>query len=333
MFEINMETEKVSPKINGLYRIIEDEMAAVREGIEAELRSEENLINPLCRYVSRYQGKMLRPAVLLLSGKACGEVTRNHIDFSIVMELVHLATLIHDDVLDGADIRRKSSTVNRLWGNEPSVLLGDYLLSKSFGLCCRTGDMETFGGLSRVAQRVCQGELLQCLTREDWAMTEERYLEIIEMKTASFYEECCRLGAKLSGGTDEDQAALEAYGRLIGNSFQITDDLLDILGREDETGKTLGTDIAQCKPTLPIIHFCRVSDPGSRKALIQFIQDPHESKQEIRSLLDRSGSLEYSWTRAQAMAGQAQDKLRTLKASAARETLAAIAEFVVKRTC
>jgi octaprenyl-diphosphate synthase len=193
--------------------------------------------------------------------------------------------------------------------------------------------METVSRLSQLAQTICQGELLQCLTREDWAMTEERYLEIIGKKTGSFYEECCRLGAELSGGTRAEQAALEDYGRLIGSSFQITDDLLDILGREDETGKTLGTDILQCKPTLPIIHFCRVSDPGSRNALIQFIQDPHETKQEIRSLLDRSGSLAYAWTRAEEMASRAQEKLRTLKATAAREALIAIADFVVKRTC
>jgi octaprenyl-diphosphate synthase len=331
--DTHTETENIASNANELYGIIETEMAAVREGIEGELRSTEELINPLCSYISRYQGKMLRPAVLLLSGKACGPVGRKHVDYSVVMELVHLATLVHDDVLDEAKIRRKSATVSRLWGNEPSVLLGDYLLSKGFGVCARVGDLETIRELSQVAQTICQGELLQCLTREDWAMTEERYLEIIGMKTAIFYQVCCRLGAKESQGTTEEQSALEEYGRLIGNSFQITDDLLDIVGRENEAGKTLGTDISQCKPTLPIIHFCRLSDPGSYKYFLELIHDPKDTRPEILSLLDRSGSLEYSWGRAGEMAGRAREKLRTLKASAAREALDAIAEFVVKRTC
>ncbi len=319
--------------VGDLYRPIDDEMRQVKRMIHEELSGDESLVELLCRHVSRYQGKMLRAALLLLTGKACGSITPVHLDFAVVIELLHLATLIHDDVLDQAKIRRQSTTVNQLWGNEPSVLLGDFLLSKAFHRCTKSENYRVMQQISESAKIVCQGELLQCMTRHDWQMTEERYMDIIHMKTGVLYQVCCRIGASLAGGSDEEIAALDEYGRLLGSSFQIVDDLLDVVGREDQTGKTLGTDFDQAKPTLPTIHFCRSAGPKERDRLIHLLSRADRQNNEIRALLDAAGSLQYTRSRADMLISQARDKLQTLKASEARDSLAQIADFVVKRSC
>jgi len=316
-----------------LYREVDQEMRSVREMISEELTGDDPLISTLCRHVAKYQGKMLRPAILLLSGKACGTVTDKHVTHAAVIELLHLATLIHDAVLDSADLRRQSPTANQLWGNETSVLLGDFLISKAFDLCNRFYIEQAANELSQSAKTICQGELLQCMSRHDWDMTESRYQQIIEMKTARLYQLCGGLGAILSDAPESTRQALEEYGRLLGCSFQITDDLLDILGDQQTTGKTLGTDLRQEKPTLPLIHFCRVADAASRQTLFDLLERQQEdSRYELRRLLDRFGSLEYAWNRAQSLIEQARESLQSLKASPARESLAQIADFVIKRT-
>ncbi len=333
MHETETQPETSGSHTTELYRVIDREMSVVREKLSAELSDSDELTGVLCRHVARYQGKMLRPAILLLSGKACGELMWKHFNFAVVIELLHLATLIHDDVLDNAEVRRQSSTANRLWGNEASVLLGDYLLSKAFDLSNRTASPAESSELSSHAKIICQGELLQCLTHNDWTITEDRYLQIIEMKTARLYQLCCRLGASLSGAESDEQAGLEEYGRLLGRCFQITDDLLDILGDEGTVGKTLGTDLRQAKPTLPVIHFCRTAGLESREELIALLTQGPGARSRFRDLLERSGSLDYAWKLTQEYMDQARAQLRVLRASPAREALSSIAEFVVKRTC
>lgn len=332
MHETPIQIEPVMDQPRDLYWVIEEEMAQVRQLLAEELAGEEDVLNTLCGYVSRYQGKMLRPALLLLAGKACGPLTRNHIELAVVIELVHLATLIHDDVLDEAELRRRCPTVNQLWGNETSVLLGDLLLSKAFDLCNRVANSEAAAELSQTAKTVCRGELLQCLTRAQWDMPEERYLQIIDMKTASLFQLCGHLGARLAGASTPERQALADYGRFLGRGFQITDDLLDIAGREDETGKTSGTDMVQGKPTLPLIHFCRLADPESRNELIQSFPRQRSGLRALSEQLDRGGSLAYTWQRAREYVARAQDTLQALKATPAREALAGIAEFAVKRS-
>lgn len=314
-----------------LYRPIERELEQVREQLMLELRSDDAQINAMCRHVSRYQGKLLRPAVLLLSGQACGTITPDHIAFGVIIELLHLATLIHDDVLDQASIRRKSVTTNALWGNETSVLLGDYLLSQAFDLCNRTGNLKINRVVSSVARMICQGEMLQCMSRGQWDLAEERYLEIIHMKTGCLYQMCCRVGAELAGGSREAVEALERYGLLIGRGFQVVDDLLDLTGSESTAGKTLGSDLSQAKPTLPTIHFCRRADQNSQAELIKGIAK--EKKDKILALLESRGSLKYTQECAEQFIRQAKEELKKLEASQAGQALAAIADFVVRRSC
>jgi octaprenyl-diphosphate synthase len=314
-----------------LYGPVSQELGLVRDRLVVELHSDDPQIDAMCGHVSRYQGKLLRPAVLLLSGKACGGLVDDHISFGVIIELLHLATLIHDDVLDQAKLRRRSMTANELWGNESSVLLGDYLLSKAFDLCNRTGHLKINRTISEVAQTICRGELLQCMNRGRWDLDEKRYLEIIHMKTGCLYQMCCRIGGELGGGSATEIEALEGYGRLIGQGFQMIDDLLDIVGRERQTGKTLGSDLAQAKPTLPTIHFYRQADETLRGCLINLI---HKNKNdEILALLKGQGSLEYSQKCADEFIRQAKEKLETLKATPARQALAQVADYIVRRSC
>jgi octaprenyl-diphosphate synthase len=325
------ETNRAGFQTVELYRPIERELGQVREQLMLQLRSDDAQIDVMCKHVSRYQGKLLRPAVLLLSGKACGSINEEHITYGVIIELLHLATLIHDDVLDQASLRRKSITTNELWGNEASVLLGDYLLSRAFDLCNKTGNLKINQIISGVAGTICQGELLQCMSRGQWDISEERYLEIIHMKTGCLYQVCCRIGAELSIGSAAGVEALDRYGLLIGRGFQIADDLLDIIGTEPKAGKTLGSDLAQAKPTLPTIHFYRESDPKARGELIDLIKN--DKKDEILALLKGRGSLKYTQECAEEFIRQAKDELKTLEASQAGQALAAIADFVVRRSC
>jgi octaprenyl-diphosphate synthase len=327
------DTNTTTSEMMPFYRGIERELELIRDRLDESLQSDDELVDALCLHVSKYRGKMLRPAVLLLSGQACGTIGSRHIEYGTIIELLHLATLIHDDILDQAEIRRGSATTSQLWGNEASVLLGDYLLSKAFDLCNRLGDLTINRLISESAQTVCRGELLQCLTRQQWDLAEARYLQIIHMKTGVLYQVCCRIGAAMAEGSEEEIAALEEFGRLIGQSFQIVDDLLDITGREAETGKTLGTDLIQGKPTLPIIHFKRQASEADRLRLTKLLNSEPSKIAEIRALLEASGSLQYTQELAWALVGQAREKLQTLKASRSRESLAELAEFVVKRPC
>lgn len=313
--------------------------------VEAQLRRHTRLEHPdlteLSSHVDRYHGKMLRPMLLLLAGDAVGTLGARHINLATVVELVHLATLVHDDVLDNGEVRRNMPTVRRLWGNEASVLLGDHLLAEAFDLCNRTGDLEASCAISQVAKEVCQGELVQCLRRGDWTMQQQDYMEIIELKTAKLYHLCCYLGGHLSGGSEDETEALSQYGRLLGCAFQITDDLLDILGHENLTGKTLGSDLSQAKATLPVIHCLQNGDADTKERLSRLLVRRDESAarpvdvhvDEVCSVLDHSGSLEYARNEARSFADRAKRCLEILPACAARDAMALLADFVVDRSC
>jgi len=322
-------------------RPVGDELERVRQLLRRQMRIDQPELQPLSSHISRYQGKMLRPMLLLLSGKLVGQVGDRHVNLAAVVELLHQATLIHDDVLDGAGVRHRRATVCRLWGNEASVLLGDYLLSRAFDLCNRTDDPVAAGMISQTAGRICRGELLQCVMRRKWRMSEREYLDIITEKTASLYRLCCRLGGHLADGEPRQLEALGDYGQAIGCAFQITDDLLDLSGREELAGKTLGTDLALAKPTLPIIHCLQHGRESAKARLLDLLDacadrgadtDRHATD-EIAALLDRAGSLEYSTVIARRFSEQAKGRLESLGESPARDAMCRIAAFVVERSC
>jgi octaprenyl-diphosphate synthase len=316
----------------GLDECIAPQLAAVDRLFLDELQSDLPCVNVLVRHVGRFRGKMLRPTLLLLCGKAFGELTDAHVVLATVVEMVHMATLVHDDVLDDAELRRKGATINHLRGNEAAVLLGDYLISHSYHLCSSLDSQWASRAIAATTNRVCEGELLQIDNRNNLDLDEETYLQIIERKTASLCASCCLLGAKLSGADEATCRKLESYGMDLGTAFQIQDDLLDILGDPATVGKTLGSDIQKGKLTLPMIHFLRTAPREHRTLLRSLLEGRDADKVErIYNLILPSKSVHYARQRAQELADRAQRALAELPDSQPKRILQTMAQFVVSR--
>src|SRR5215207_209413 len=278
--------------LSTLTECIAPQLASVDELFRRELSSEIACVNTLVKHVSRFRGKMLRPILLLLSGKSCGELTDAHVTLGTVVEMVHMATLVHDDVLDEAELRRKGATINHLRGNEAAVLLGDYLISHSYHLCSSLGSQFASRTIARTTNQVCEGELLQIDNRNNLDLSEETYLQIITRKTATLCATCCLLGATFAGAGEARVGQLETYGLSLGIAFQIQDDILDIVGNPQTVGKTLGSDVEKGKMTLPMIHFLRTAPPEHRLLLRSLLQSNGPDKGErIRNLILPSGSI------------------------------------------
>ncbi len=276
-------------------------------------------------------GKMLRPALVLLAGECFGPLTDEHIRVAAMMEMIHHATLLHDDVIDDGATRRGLPTINHLWGNECAVLLGDFVLSHVFRMAA---DLEPEAAriLAQTALRVCQGELQQTLQKGNWRLSEARYLEIITAKSASFFGGCCRLGAVLARADTERTEALARFAVQAGIAFQITDDLLDLTGDEGRTGKTSQSDLAKDKPTLAVIHLLRTVGAAQQAEIVALLNAPGRAKRDLVERLERHGSLQYARTLAADYVAQAIRELENAPAGPAREALRQTAHFMANRT-
>jgi octaprenyl-diphosphate synthase len=275
---------------------------------------------------------MLRPCLVLLTGKACGELTPAHHVIATVVEMVHMATLVHDDVLDEAELRRKGATINHLRGNEAAVLLGDYLISHSYHLCSSLESQFASRAIGRTTNEVCEGELLQIDNRNNLDLSEETYLQIITLKTAVLTGICCSLGARFAGADETRMKNLETYGLSLGQAFQIQDDILDLVGDVQTVGKTLGSDIEKGKMTLPMIHFLRTAPSEHRTLLRSLLSSPDGDKVEkIRNLILPSKSITYARDRARKLVDRARSAISDLPPGDAKRALDTMAEFVVTR--
>lgn len=311
---------------------IDPELLQVERLFDQELRSDLACMNNLTRHVSRFRGKMLRPILVLLSGRACGQLTHDHVVLATVVEMVHMATLVHDDVLDEAELRRKGATLNHLRGNEAAVLLGDFLISHSYHLCSSIGSQFASRTIAHTTNEVCEGELLQIDNRNNYNLSQETYFQIITRKTASLCGACCLLGAKFADESDATATSMERFGRRIGEAFQIQDDVLDLIGDARAVGKTLGTDINKGKMTLPMIHFMQTA-PSQHRELLRSLLAGHEpdKAEKIRNLIIPSESIAFARTKARLLVQEAIDALSCLKDSPSRQALRTAAEFVVDR--
>lgn len=309
---------------------VAEELQQVRNRLREHLITPYNSVNQQIETIGAGRGKMLRPALVLLSGLACGTLRREHIELAAIVELVHTATLLHDDVIDHARTRRNQPTVNCLWGNTAAVLLGDFLLSRAFLACAELNLPVASKILSQTAQRICQGELLQNLRRADWTMNQDDYMEMIEAKTAALFSTACRLGAMVSEADLPTTESFARYGRGVGLAFQITDDILDITGDDKKIGKTLGTDAAQKKQTLPLIHYLQRQSSNQRKPLLETFFGELEPEKLVQ-LLNDSGSLDYVRGIAKHFAAEAAAAIPEQKPAAAAESLRKIAFAVGNR--
>lgn len=307
-------------------------MERVIRVFDAELRSDLPFVNALTEQVRRYRGKMLRPMLLLLAGEAAGELGHEHIVLGAVVEMVHMATLVHDDVLDDADVRRRHATIGRLVGNEGAVLLGDYLISHAYHLCSSLDSADASRRVAAVTNTVCEGELMQINHRGDFDLSESDYLEIIRRKTASLTALCCELGARVAGADEAVARNLAGYGTRIGLAFQIVDDLLDLTASESETGKTVGRDADLGKLTLPLIRYLEGASSPERRRLIDVLSNGSPDKTaRVHDLIADSGCIDEALDLARSYTRSAVARLADLPDSDAKSSLIAAAEFVVQR--
>lgn len=311
---------------------IAESLERVLDVFDEELRSDTSFVNRLTRQVRRYRGKLLRPKLLLMAGRAVGELRREHIVLGAVVEMVHMATLVHDDVLDDAGLRRRHATVNRMIGNEGAVLLGDYLISHAYHLCSSLGSTDTSRRIAAVTNTVCEGELMQIENRGNFELSEAEYFEIIRRKTASLTSLCCELGGQAADAETDVVHHLRAYGLNIGIAFQIVDDVLDITATELETGKTVGRDADLGKLTLPLIWFLNHAPPRERDRLAEVLSngDPRKAER-VCDVIAGSECLDYAMDIARNYMRSAIAHLDALPSSDPRTHLVAAAEFVVQR--
>jgi octaprenyl-diphosphate synthase len=321
--------------LTSLTDCIRAELLAVDELFNRELSTDLPCVNTLVKHVSRFRGKMLRPCLLLLWGKASardGIVGQDHVTIATVVEMVHMSTLVHDDVLDEAELRRKGATLNHLRGNEAAVLLGDYLISHSYHLCSSLDSQFASRMIAKTTNEVCEGELLQIDNRNNLDLDEETYLTIINRKTASLTAACCLLGAKLSDASERTVHQADVFGRSLGMAFQIQDDILDIVGDARDVGKTLGIDLEKVKLTLPVIHFLRTAPREHRQLMRSLLESREADKVErIRNLILPSRSIQYAREKAEQYVRAAQKAASDLPECEAQRVLQAMAEFSVNR--
>ncbi|HEX3152283.1 MAG TPA: polyprenyl synthetase family protein [Gemmataceae bacterium] len=283
---------------------------------------------PIVQHLRNYRGKRLRPALVLLAGHTCGKVTQAHHVLGAVVEMVHTATLVHDDVLDEANVRRHLPTVNATWGAKTSLLLGDMLFSAAFRLCS-TIDAQACAWIGDATNRVCAGELLQVSRAGDLSLSEEDYFEIVAGKTGALTECCTRLGAHYAGATNDVVERMEDYGRDLGVAFQIADDVLDLGGDAFVAGKTLGTDVEQQKLTLPLIRALAELPAVDADRLRMAFRKGMVS--DVADALATAGSIESAEAEARRLAQRARRALTPLPSSAFRTALEHVAEWAVKR--
>jgi octaprenyl-diphosphate synthase len=295
------------------------------------LRNRYARVAAVVDHVRHYRGKRLRPVLLLLAARACGRVVPAHHVLGAVVEMIHTATLVHDDVLDSARVRRRVATVNAVWGTKTSVLLGDYLFTHAFHLAS-TVDAVACRMIGEATDRVCEGELCQVLEAGNLELSEADYLDIIDGKTAELTACCCRLGSHYAGASAEVVEALAQFGRYVGQAFQIADDVLDLVGSEKTAGKSLGTDVDQGKLTLPLIHLLRTAPErlAARTRQVLAAADGYR-REALRPCLEEAGSLDYARQRALELTEQARRELTCLPASMWRSILEAMTDRVVHR--
>ena len=320
------------PSLPVLYAPIERELRQVEALITDELSNDHPFVNGLIKYGVRLGGKRLRPALVLLSGQAGGRLHRDHLPLAAAVEIIHTATLVHDDVLDEATLRRHMDTVNTRWNNETSVLLGDYLLSHALCLASCVSTTYACRTIGEASRTVCEGELRQIASRGNYALSEQEYIKIITAKTAALTACCCRLGAHYAGASPEHEAALVQYGLDLGVAFQIADDLLDVLGDEATAGKSLGTDLAKQKSTLPLIRALEQAAPDQRANVLAALALSDGARRDaLRPWLVRFDAIEYSREKAGWYGGRACEALAALPDSPAHDAMLDLTRFVVAR--
>jgi octaprenyl-diphosphate synthase len=312
------------------FALIAEDLTKVTQLIDEQLSDSDIYITRLVEFFGKYRGKMIRPALVLLAAEACGEITQEHIRVAAIFEMIHNATLLHDDVIDEGKRRRGRDTVNSIWGNESAVLLGDFLLSRVLKMCSEL-DPRFIKIISVAVSHTCEGELKQIGQKQNVELTEDEYIDIISNKSASLFSSCCCIGGLLAGADQIQANSLAQFGLNLGIAFQITDDLIDIIGDETKAGKSLGSDADKQKLTLAFIHFLKHADEKNKELLMNKLTADEKGKSHLLEMLKSSQSLTYAKQRARDFADKAIGSLACLKPGDAKDALIETAEFAISR--
>ncbi len=325
---------KERPDLALIYKDIREDLERVESCLKLFTSSPIRLVSEINSYLFEREGKRIRPALVVLSSKLLHYPGDEHILLAALVEFIHTASLIHDDIIDGAETRRGRDSVHRRWGPNISVLLGDYLYIKSLGLSLESRHREIIRLLTDVSSQMIEGELIEYEMSGNLDLSEQRYLDIIGNKTASLFSAACRIGAVLAGASPEDEKRLLDYGHNLGMTFQIIDDLLDFVGDEKRLGKPTLSDLAEGRITLPLIHSLRSDGNLTRQQLERLIsrrESIAEAKQEILSLVRSCGALDYTFRRAEEYSIRSREIISQFPESAPRDALSFLAEFVLAR--
>lgn len=318
--------------IQSVYDLVAQDKRLVDSIIEQRLRSDVALVNQLGTYIINSGGKRLRPILVLLCARAFGYQGNFHTQLAAVVEFIHTATLLHDDVVDASSLRRGRETANALWGNEASVLVGDFLYSRAFQMMVETGSMRVMQVLANATNVIAEGEVMQLLNCHEPDTSEDRYLAVIRYKTAKLFEAAAQLGAVLCNRPEQDIEAMGAYGMHVGTAFQLIDDVLDYSASSEEMGKNVGDDLAEGKPTLPLIYAMRTGTPEQVRTVREAIeQGGRERIGDVLAAIESTGAIAYTARTAEREAKSALRYLDNLAESPYKDALFALAEFSVNR--
>lgn len=318
---------------NKIRQLADNDMLAVNELIQHRLHSEVVLINQLSHYIIGSGGKRLRPLLAVLVARACGYQGTRHVDIAAIVEFIHTATLLHDDVVDESNMRRGKETANNVWGNQAAVLVGDFLYSRSFEMMVDVGSMRVMEILSTTTNTIAEGEVLQLLNCHDPDTSEERYMEVIHSKTAKLFEAACQLGAVLSGLDEAKEQSMAHFGMHLGTAFQLVDDVLDYTADAEEMGKNVGDDLAEGKPTLPLIVALQKSNEKTAEILRKSIEEGGlEHIDTIMQAIADTNAIDYTLQLAKRETELAIANVQCLPDSEYRQALESLAWFAIERS-
>lgn len=316
-----------------LHHVVQDDFSAVNDLIIRQLHSDVGLVENIGHYLVEAGGKRLRPLMVLLTANALGYQQKQHLDLAAIIEFIHTATLLHDDVVDMSSLRRGRATANAKWGNAPSVLVGDFLYSRAFQMMVAIGNMEIMAILSNATNRISEGEVQQLANARDPEVNEASYFNVIDKKTAVLFAAACEVAAVLAAASDSQRQALKAYGHHVGMAFQLVDDALDYTGEAETLGKNVGDDLAEGKPTLPLIHAMNTGTAAQKELIAGAIRAGDSSQLDnILAIVRDTGAIEYTLNAARRHVAEAQKQLETLPTSAYSKAMFDVAAFSLART-
>lgn len=320
--------------MSGFTQIIQKDLEKLESSIDELISTRVSYIKEIVTYIIKSGGKRVRPVLVMLCSKLCGYRGRKHIPYAAIIEFIHTATLLHDDVVDNAKTRRGLSTVNTVWGNEPSVLVGDFLYSRSFELMSRDGNNEILKTISKVTTALSEGEILEIVKTADVETTEKDYYEIIGNKTAVLFGAACEIGAILGQRPDNERRALRNFGYDLGIAFQLMDDVLDYTSYNDVLGKRVGTDLKEGKVTLPLIHILRNAGEKNKARIEKIFAKPRITQRDfdrVLAIIEKNGGIAYTLEATERHLTQAKRYLDVFPASRYKTALLELADYMLKR--